>query len=524
MSRAFSRSCCLLLAGLVATACTTQYDVVIRNGRVVDGTGTPWYYADVAISGDRIVAVGDLADVPAGRVIDATGLYVAPGFIDTHSHSGPALATEELSHAQPLLAQGITTVFVNPDGGGPIDLAQQRTALLANGLGVNVAQYVGHGSIRREVLGTEDRGPTAEELDRMKSLVRAGMEEGAFGLSSGLFYVPGSYAPLEEVIEMAKVASEFNGTYHSHVRDESDYNIGLVAAVDEVIRVAREAELPGVVTHIKALGPRVWGLADTLVAHIEQARAEGVEVFADQYPYTASSTGLGSALLPRWSQVGGRDSLIARINDPEVRRRLVRDMVNNLDRRGGAGRIQFQRYEPDPSIEGKTLHDVANERGLNPIDAALALIEGGNAGIVSHNMQDSDVERLMVQPWAITCTDGGLVPMGQGVPHPRSYGTYPRKIRKYVVEDGVLGLAEAIRGMTSMPAAVFRVADRGIVREGSVADLIVFDLANLGDKATYQDPHQLSEGMVYVLVNGQVAVDNEEFSEGQHGKVLSSGQ
>jgi N-acyl-D-aspartate/D-glutamate deacylase len=505
-------------------ACAQEYDVVIINARVVDGTGTPWYYADVAISGDRIAAVGDLAAAPAGRVIDATGLYVAPGFIDTHSHAGPALATEQLSHAQPLLAQGITTAFVNPDGGGPLDLAEQRAALLTHGLGVNVAQYIGHGSIRREVLGTEDRGPTAEELDRMKGAVRDGMEEGAFGLSSGLFYVPGSYAPLEEVIEMAKVASEFDGTYHSHVRDESDYNIGLVAAVDEVIQVAREAQLPGVVTHIKALGPRVWGLGDTVVAQIEQARAEGVEVFADQYPYTASSTGLGAALLPRWSQVGGRDSLLARMNDPEVRRRLVRDMADNLDRRGGAGRIQFRRYEPDPSIEGKTLHDVANERGLNPVDATLALLEEGNAGIVSHNMQDSDVEKLMVQPWTITCTDGGLVPLGQGVPHPRSYGAYPRKIRKYVVEDELLTLAEAIRGMTSTPAAVMRVADRGIVRVGAVADLVVFDLARLGDRATYQDPHQLSEGMVHVFVNGKAAIDNEEFSGDLHGQVLSRGR
>ncbi len=511
----------LLAGGLASTGPPQQYDLLIQNARVLDGTGTPWYYADVAVAGDRIAAVGDLSNAAASRVIDATGLYVAPGFIDAHSHAAAGLARRELSEARPLLAQGITTVFVNPDGSGPVELGGQRAALLEHGLGVNVAQLVPHGSIRRAVLGMEARAPSAAELERMIEMARAGMEEGAFGLSSGLFYPPGNYAHLDEVIELAKVASEHGGVYTSHIRDESDYNIGLLAAVEEVIRVAREARLPGVVTHIKALGPRVWGLSKAVIERIRQARKEGVEVFADQYPYTASSTGLGSALLPRWAQVGGRDKFFARLGDPDTRSRIVKEMRENLDRRGGAARIQFRGHEQDPSVEGKTLQQVADERGVAPIAAALGLIEEGGAGIVSHNMDDADVKRFMQQPWVMTCTDGGLAPRGQGVPHPRNYGAYPRKIRKYVLGDGVLELAAAVRSMTYMPATVLRVANRGIVREGAVADLVVFDLARLADKATYQDPHQLSEGMVYVLVNGKLAIDQGAFTGVLVGKVLS---
>lgn len=511
-----------LLAGALAlTGRTDPYELVIQNGRVLDGTGTPWYYADVAVSGGRIVAMGDLSNASAKRTIDAAGLYVAPGFIDPHSHAGPGLANSTLSEGHPLLAQGITTVFINPDGGGPVDLVVQRTKLLEHGLGVNVAQLVPHGSIRREVLGMADRAPTAVELERMLQLTREGMEAGGFGLSSGLFYPPGNYAELEEVIQLAKVASKFGGVYTSHIRDESDYSIGLVAAVEEVIRVAREARLPGIVTHIKALGPRVWGLSDTVIERIQKARAGGVEVFADQYPYTASATGLSSALLPRWAQAGGHNQLRARLEDPQVLHRIMEEMRTNLERRGGAARIQFRAYEQDHSIEGKTLQQVADTRGVEPLQAALALIKGGNAGIVSHNMEDAEVQRFMSQPWVMTCTDGGLLPMGRGVPHPRNYGSYPRKIRKYVLEEKVLSLAEAVRTMTYMPARVLRVANRGILREGALADLVIFDLDRLADKATYQNPHQLSEGIVYVLVNGKLAIDKEAFTGTLAGKVLS---
>jgi len=510
----------LLLLSMIVTSTAAQYDVLIRGARLLDGAGNPWRYADIAISGDEIAAVGDLSDATAIRVIDATGLYVAPGFIDVHTHLGSGLASEELSPAHPQLAEGITTVFVNPDGGGPTDLVTQRARLLDHGLGVNVAQFVAHGSIRSAVIGSDGRAPTSAELDQMRALVREGMEAGAFGLSSGLYYHPGIFAEIEEVIEMAKVAAEYGGTYQSHIRDEADYNIGVVAAVDEVIRVAREAELPGIVTHIKALGPRVWGYSNALVQRIQRARAEGVQVYADQYPYEASGTSITGALVPRWAQDGGRSALRARLDSADTRERMRADIIVNLDRRGGASRLQFQRHATDHTIEGRTLQDVADERGLHPADMAMELLATGGAGLVSFNMHDDDIALLMQQPWTMTCSDGSITHMGNGVPHPRWYGTFPRKIRKYVIEEGVIDLPTAIRSMTSLSAAVMGLPDRGLLEPGKVADVVVFDLERVTDRATYTDPHQLSEGMVHVIVNGEFAVDNGEFADGMSGRVL----
>jgi len=515
--------CCItMLCG--ATAAQAQYDLIIRGGRLLDGMGNPWRYADVAIVGAQIVVVGDLKAATANRVIDAAGFYVAPGFIDVHTHAGTGLASADLSHARPLLAQGITTVVINPDGGGPTDIEGQRRRLLEHGLGVNVAQLVPQGTVREAVLQMDDRDPTDEELDRMRRIVRQGMAAGAFGLSSGLYYAPGSYATTEEVIELAKVVAEFDGVYQSHIRDEADYNIGVVAAVEEVIRIAREARLPGIVTHIKALGPRVWGFSTAIVQRIERARAQGVEVFADQYPYDASGTSITGALIPRWAQVGGQRALLARLDSAEVRTRIRAAIVENLDRRGGAGRLQFQRHEADPTIEGRTLQAVADERGMQPADLAMALLRAGGAGVVSFNMHDDDVATFMRQSWTMTSSDGDITKMGEGVPHPRWYGTFPRKIRKYVLDDATISLETAIRSMTSLSANVMRIPHRGVIMPGAAADIVVFDLERIRDKATYEDPHQLCEGMEFVLVNGRIAVDGGEFTAEMGGRVLTRGQ
>lgn len=497
-----------------------RFDVIIRNGKVFDGSGNPWFLADVGLRGEAIAAIGDLSSSTAPVEIDATGLFVAPGFIDTHTHAGGGLATPGLSHARPLLAQGLTTILANPDGRSPLDLAAQREALLKDGLGVNVGQMVGHGSLREAVIGMEDRFATDEELEEMKALLRAGLEEGAWGLSAGPFYTPGSYSDTREHVELGKVAAEYGVPYQSHVRDEADYSVGVIAAVEEVITVSRESGIPGVFTHAKVLGPNVWGFSQAIVHRIERAREEGLEIYADQYPYPASATGLSAALLPRWSQVGGQDSLRARLQDPETLARIRVEMVENLARRGGADRIQFRRFREDPSIEGRLLSDLAAERGMDPLDLAIELFMVGSPAIVSFNMHEKDIATFMSQPWTMTSSDGDLVPWMEGVPHPRSYGAFPRKIRHYVMEEGVIDLPWAIRSMTSLPAQVYRLPDRGLLREGMAADVVVFDLAAVRDRATFTEPHQLSEGMVHIFVNGTAAVRDGEFTGALAGKVL----
>jgi N-acyl-D-amino-acid deacylase len=497
-----------------------RFDILIQNARVFDGSGAPWVRMDVGIRGDRIAAVGNLAGATAVEAIDARGLYLAPGFIDTHSHAGDGLGTEEMSDGRPLIAQGITTVFVNPDGGGAADLVRQRERLLEHGLGVNVAQFVPHGSVRRAVMGMDDRAPTDAELREMEGMVRAGMEAGAFGLASGPFYAPGSYADTDELAALAAVAAEYGGAHQSHIRDEGDFSIGLLAAVDEVIEISRRTGGTGVVTHVKALGPRVWGFSAAVVHRIERAREEGLPIFADQYPYEASATGLSGALAPRWALAGGQDSLLARIARPDDRARLAEDIAENLDRRGGADRIQFRHYAVDPSVEGRTLAQVAAERGETPIETTIHMLAEGGARIVSFNMHDDDVVRLMQQPWTMTASDGEMVPLGEGVPHPRAYGSFPRKIARYAVERGVIDVGTAIRSMTHLPALVYDVPGRGLVRPGMIADLVVFDLGELRDLATFTDPHQYAEGMVHVLVGGRFAIRDGTFTGERAGAVL----
>ncbi len=514
----------LLLSVLLvrpAPAQQTSFDLIIRNGRVLDGNGNPWIRGDIGIRGDAIAAIGDLSKATARRVIDAQDRYVTPGFIDVHSHAGPGLEDRELGAGLPLLAQGITTVVVNPDGGGPTDLAGQRQRLTTNGIGVNVALMVPHGSIRLKVLGMADVAPTAAQLAEMKTLVRQGMEAGAFGLSSGPYYAPGSYAKTDELVALAAIAAEHRGVYSSHIRDESDYSVGVLGAIEEVIQIAETAKLPGIVTHIKALGPNVWGFSMAAINRIEQARARGVEVFADQYPWDASSTGLSAALVPRWAQVGGDSATRRRFDDPKDRERLRAEMRVNLARRGGADRLMLSRHQADPSLEGKTLQQIATARGTDAIETAIAILKAGGSGVVSFNMIEDDIAAFMKQPWTITSSDGGLVRMGEGVPHPRAYGTFPRKLRLYVKERKVLSLEEAIRSMTSLPAAVFRMSDRGQIRVGAKADLAIFDLDAVRELATYQQPHQISEGMSYVVVNGAVAFENGRTTATRPGQVLN---
>ena len=519
-----------------ATACSTGAPpaasegpaVVFRGGRILDGTGNPWYRGDVLVVGDRIARVGVIpaGEAPANaREVDIAGLTVMPGFIDPHSHAGPGLATPELRAGEPVIRQGITTVMVNPDGGGEVDLAEQGRRFREGGIGVHVALMIGHGAVRRAVLGMEDRPPTGEELERMAGLVRAGMEAGAFGMTGGLYYAPGSYAANDEVVRLATEIAPY-GAFISHIRDESDYNIGLVAAVEEVVEVAEAHGIRGVVTHFKALGPPVWGLSRQATAAIDAARARGVEVFADQYPYEASGTSIVGALVPRWALAGetmpGMPSpLEERLGNPQERARLRADMLVALERRGGAETLLLSRHRADTSLEGRYLSDLAGEWGLEPIDAALRLLDAGGAGLVSFNMSEEDIAHIMAREWTMGSSDGGLVPAGQGRPHPRFYGAFPRRIARYVRERGVLTLAEAVRGMTSLPATVFRMRDRGQVAPGRVADLLVVDVGRFRDVATYENPHALAEGIVHALVAGVFAIEDGEATGAMAGEVLT---
>lgn len=509
----------LLAAGAAGAQPPERYDVLIRGGRVLDGSGNPWQRLDIGIRGDRIHAVGRLDGAPAARVVDGTGLYVAPGFIDVHSHAGPGLLGE-LRHARPLIAQGITTALVNPDGGGPVDLAGQRAAYESRGTGVNVGLFVPHGSIRTAVMGMADAAPDATALARMADLVEAGMRAGAVGLSTGLYYAPGSYAATDEIVALARVAARHGGVYASHIRDEGDYSVGVLAAVEEVTAIAEQADLIGIVTHVKALGPSSWGLSLAIVERIEAARRRGVQVFADQYPYNASGTGIAGALIPRWALAGGRDALLARVRGAE-RARLLDEVRANIARRGGAHTLLISRFAPDPAREGRTLADLAAATGMPAEQVALDLVERADAGLISFNMSERDVELLMRQSWVMTCTDGDLVPLGEGKPHPRAYGAFPRKIRVYVAERGVIDLPAAVRSMTSLPASVFGLKDRGVIRAGAAADLVMFDLAAVRDVATYEQPHQLAEGMVHVLVNGRFALDSGRPTPVLAGRVLA---
>ena len=503
-------------AGLTAARATwarqpRTADVIVRGGLVHDGSAAAPTQADVAMSAGRIVAVGDVTGWSAARTIDAAGKVVAPGFIDTHSHAAESLVRRGLHSAEALLAQGVTTIVVNPDGGGPVDLDVQRSRWRTLGIGVNVASLLGHGSVRGRVIGGEARPPSTIERERMHGLVRTAMQAGAFGLSSGLFYTPGAYATSEEVTDLMRVAAETLGpgaVHTSHIRDEGTYSVGVLAAVDEIIAIAEGSRTTGIVTHMKALGPDAWGKTRECATHIEDARRRGVAIWADQYPYEASGTSLFAALVPRAAQAGGRVAFAARLADPAARAALLPEIRENIRRRGGAESLLIAFHPPDRRVEGRSLAAIAAERGATAEETALALVALHDTSTVSFNMSMEDIEFLMRQPWMLTCSDGATYLPGEGKPHPRGHGAFTRKLTAFVRDRRTLTLAQALHSMTGLSAGVMSIKERGVIGEGAHADLVVFDPAALRDEATYQEPHRLASGMAYVFVNGTLAIDN----------------
>jgi N-acyl-D-aspartate/D-glutamate deacylase len=489
-------------------------DLLIIGGELLDGTGSPARKLDVGIKVDRIVFLGNsrTSHFKAARTLDASSLIVAPGFIDPHTHTADDLSTPPRNSNEPYLMQGVTTVITGNDGSSPLPIADALHKWEQQGIGTNAALLIGMCSVRRKVMGMSDAAPTDEQLMNMKKLVAQGMDDGAFGMSAGLFYAPCSFAKTEEVIELANVAAGKGGYYDTHMRDESDYSIGLLGSIRETIRIGQEAGLPAHISHIKALGTDVWGQSTEAIKIIEEARVKGIKVTADQYPYNASGTSLVPALVPRWAEAGGREQMLKRFDDPQVRPRLLQEMESNLKRRGGAKSLLIT-AAADSRAVGKNLQQIADERHESPLDAALEIIRAGSNDVASFNMSEQDIENFMKQPWVMTGSDGSPG-------HPRKYGTFPRKIREYALKRKVISLPFAVRSSSGLTAESLGIKERGFLRIGYFADVVVFDPKTISELSTYEHPEVLARGMKYVIVNGKLAVDGGKYTGALAGKAL----
>jgi len=513
----------LSVAGAMARADETV-DVIIRGGSIYDGgTGKP-FVGDVAIRGDRIVAIGSPGRYTAPRIIDAKGMIVAPGFIDPHTHANSFLRSPDpaVRVNAAWLHQGVTTVMIGVDGNGTPDVAADSGKLAASGIGTNIVPFVGFGPVRQRVLGQDARAPTAMELGAMKALVAKGMCEGAVGLSTGLFYAPQSFASTDEVVAVAREAAIRGGLYDTHQRDESSYSIGLLGSVEEAIDVGRKAGMPVHFAHLKALGVDVHGQAGAVIAAIDAARHAGIEVTADQYPWLASGSNLDASLLPRWAVDGGGAALMKRLDDPAALARIRAEMQENLRRRGGP--VALLLIAEGFPWTGKTLAAAADEWKMDSRDAALRIIrqsikakiggqKGGGTAVASFNMAQADVDLLMQQPWMVTSSDGS-----DG--HPRMFASFPEKYARYVRERQVISLPTFIRQSTGRTADIYKLDRRGYLRPGYFADVVVLDPAEYAPRADYVHPRELSVGVKKLFVNGALAVDDSQATGIAAGRAL----
>ncbi|MCJ7579438.1 MAG: amidohydrolase family protein [Candidatus Aminicenantes bacterium] len=513
----------LLLLFCFVFSCKTQnYEVIVLGGTIFDGSGSPGYQADIGISEGRIQKIGKLKRTQGIQVIEAEGKYVVPGFIDIHTHCDSGIGDPRRKDALSYLSQGVTTLVGGNCGGGTYNVSDYFLKLEEQGIGPNIVHLVGHGTVREAVLEYADKAPNKEEMEKMKALVEKAMSEGALGLSSGLFYAPGSYARTEELIELCKVVKKYNGIYATHLRDESNYGIGLLSAVEEAIEIGEKSGVPVQISHIKALGKPVWGLSQEVSRVIEEARSRGVAVTADQYPYNASSTSLTAALVPLWVQAGGR--LRELLSGSSQLKGIKEEIAENINRRGGAETLVIASSRNYSGWEGKSLQDISVGLGKNTVDTAIEMVLNGGASIVSFNMTDEDIEYFMAKSWVMTGSDGSLFLFGSSQPHPRSYGTFSRKIRSYVLDKKILSMEQAVRAATGLPAEVLGFSDRGMLKRGFVADIVVFDPNSIQDNATYSDPHQYSSGIFAVLISGKSVIEEGEYNGTLAGKPLRKGQ
>ena len=526
----------------------TRYDIVIRGGYVLDGAGAPPMRKDVGIVGDTIVKIGDLSNVEAEKIIRADGLFVAPGFIDIHNHSD--LGVFLVPTADNYIRQGVTTIVVGNCGSSPapltdnnIDAFKEMRKEFYEKFGIpwrsfseyldkleelkksiNVATLVGHGTVRSAVLGFENRPPTEKELSEMKSFVEEAMKAGAFGLSTGLIYIPSAFASLEEIVELAKVAARYGGIYATHMRNEGNL---LIDAVIEALTIGIRSGASVEISHLKASGIPAWGNVKKALALIEDYARRGFDVSADAYPYTASSTGL-EALLPKWIREGGRRKLIERLKDPEIIERIRRDLERSGVMEGRYiewHQVVIALSETHPEVVGKDLAEISREWNLDPLRATAKLLidDEGGTFVVIHAMNENDVKEVIKHPLVAISTDGSIREFGKGKPHPRNYGTYPRVLAKYVREEKIISLPEAIRKMTSLPARKIGLWDRGIIRPGMKADITIFNFYTVKDTATYEDPHSYPQGIEYVIVNGVVVIEEGRHTGATPGRLLRKG-
>jgi N-acyl-D-amino-acid deacylase len=546
----------LLILLLVAQ----RYDLLISGGRVLDGTGNPAIYADVAILDGKIAAVGRLRGSPATRTIDAKGKYVCPGFIDMHSHADGGLASEDKRRrsAPNLVSQGITTVCVNPDGASPWPLSAQRATYEKLGIGPNAALMIGHGTVRGMVMKEDYKRPaTVGEIARMRQLVRLGMQEKAFGMSAGLEYVPGIWSTTEELISLVREIAPYGGVYSVHQRSEStdprwfQPSVDkpgpptMLDAVEETIRIGEETGATVVWSHAKAMGANYWGSSKAAIRLVARARSRGVDVWTDQYPYNSTGGDGAAVLVPAWAigddafssargQQGAKADYaitLRRTMDDDAKAANVRkDIAHEIARRGGPENIVVFDH-PDRAFIGKSLDALATARGVTPVQMALELqYEGyrdrpGGARLRGFSVWEDDVDAIMVQPWNATSTDAAIaLPEDGPDTHARYYGSYPRKLRRYALDRGVISLENAVRSSTSLPAQILGIRDRGLIREGQAADLVVFDPATVRDRATFENPHQYAEGIDFVIVNGKFAIEQGKLTGALAGQVLSRGR
>jgi N-acyl-D-amino-acid deacylase len=507
----------LLILAVLPAAEPVEADFVLRGVTLVDGSGAAAVVGDLALKGDRIVAVGRFDVRGRPREIDGTGLVAAPGFIDLHTHSDTALQQAGTRNNLNYLLQGVTTVVTGNCGSGPADVGAYYRTLEAGGVGSNVLHLVPHNDVRRAVLENVDRAPNADELRRLENLVDKGMKDGAWGLSTGLIYNPGTYAQTAELVALARVAGKHGGLYASHIRDEGT---GLLPALEEALTIGREAGLPVHVSHLKASGRASWGKAADAVALLDRARRGGMVVTADQYPYTASSTSLSATLIPARFRAGERKEYLQRLADPDQVRQLRAAVAERLE--GGRGaEIRIASCPARPTWNGKDLEALARAEKKDVADLVLQIERLGGAQVVNFSMNEEDVRLIMKQPWVATASDGGaMTPTAGMVPHPRAFGCFARKIGRYAIADGLLTLPQAVRSASGLPADILRLPERGYLKTGYFADVVVFDPRTFRDRATYDQPQQYAEGVRYLFVNGRLAVDEGKATNVLAGRVL----